>query len=790
MDSHYEKSMRTLELPRVLEMLCEHAVCEDAKQAVLSLKPAGNIFEARSNMSETSAAVRMTALKGSPPFSMVRDVSLNLKRAEMGGSLGMGALLEIAALLTSIRRLKTYNEKEGGDTLLDNYFYYLLPNKQLEDRINSAVLSEEEMADSASGELAGLRRRIRAANSRVRETLQKIITSPAHSKHLQDAIITQRSGRYVVPVKSEHKNEVSGLVHDVSSSGATFFIEPMQVVTLNNEIRELMSAEQKEIERILAELSAEVAEVAESIIGGYGAMVKLDVIFAKAKLAQRLRASEPEFKDDYSVNLKKARHPLLNRDTAVPITVSLGIGFDTLVVTGPNTGGKTVTLKTIGLLSLMAACGMYIPAEDGSHVSIFNGIYADIGDEQSIEQSLSTFSSHMTNISAILGGITEGSMVLFDELGAGTDPVEGAALAISIILYARNAGARVAATTHYAELKEFALSTPGVENASCEFDVETLKPTYKLLIGVPGRSNAFAVSARLGIDGSIIDAAKGLVDGEKRRFEDILGRLDTERRRVEEEAEKAFQLRVETEQSLTKARKFRSDAEKEKDRARDRANKEAEKIISQARDEVAAVFAELETLRQRLRENEINEELNRAKGELRGRLNSAEARYLKSGLKAEKAKKPNRPIREGDTVRLLSMGTTAVVVAIPDKSGNITVQAGSMKITLKANTVELIEGEKREGHITLPKRESIGTRPVSASLDLRGLSTEEALLEVSEFIDNAIMSNLNQVTVIHGKGTGTLRSAVQQSLRANQGVKSFRLGKYGEGEDGVTVVEL
>ncbi len=794
MNTLYEKSIRTLELPRVLEMLAEEAVSEPAKEQALALRPAENIYDAKDWMAETTAAARLIAIKGSPSFSSVRDPGSALKRAEMGGALSMPTLLEIAALLTASRRIKAYLDDDTAvETCINKYFDQLQPDKYLEERITNSILNEDEMADAASPALADIRRKIRVANSRVRETLQRIITSPAHSKHLQEAIITQRSGRYVVPVRSEFKGEISGLVHDVSSSGSTFFIEPVQVVNLNNEIRELQANEKKEIERILAELSNEVAGSAGQIRHNYEMLVRLDLIFAKGKFSYKLHAAEPDFKEDgFAVSFRRARHPLLDKKTAVPVTVSLGESFDTLVVTGPNTGGKTVTLKTIGLLTLMASCGLHIPADDGSYVSLFNGIYADIGDEQSIEQSLSTFSSHMTNIVKILDEAGEGSMILFDELGAGTDPIEGAALAVSIILYARAAGARIAATTHYAELKEFALTTQGVENASCEFDVETLKPTFRLLIGVPGKSNAFAISKRLGLNEMVIASAQSLIDEESRKFEDVLANLEKERQRLEAESLEAEKLRREAEEEVRKARKFRSDAEKERSRARDRANREAQHIIAQAREEVDAILAEINELRRRQAEEDMTEELNRARSELKGRLNAMDDK-LRPKQKKQRGKKPPRPLKAGDTVKLLNIGTTGTVLTPPDSSGNLTVQAGILKVSLKQDEVELVEytppADPVKAYVTTPKRE-LGTRKVSTELDLRGMTTDEALHDLEQFLDEAIMSNLNTVTIIHGKGTGALRAAVQQYLRGNRHVKSFRAGVFGEGEMGVTVVEL
>jgi len=791
MNELYKKSIRILELPRVLEMLSEHAVCSEAKSRALAIEPTSDLFEAKKRMEETNAAVRLISLKGGASFSQIGDIRASLRRAEMGGMLSMPALLEIGTFLSSVRRVKAYLDDDSCvDTCLDWLFSRLFPDKHLEERINTSILSEDEMADGASRDLSDIRRKIRASNSRIRETLQHIISSPAYSSYLQDAIITQRSGRFVVPVKSEHKNSISGLVHDMSSSGSTFFIEPMQVVSLNNEIRELEVKEKQEIDRILAEMSAEVADFAERLGESWEALVSLDLIFAKGQFAYRIKANEPILTEDHAVDLKRARHPLIDPRKVVPISVSLGGEFDTLIVTGPNTGGKTVTLKTIGLLSLMAMCGLHIPADCESRVSVFEGIYADIGDEQSIEQSLSTFSSHMTNIVSILGAADAGCLLLFDELGAGTDPIEGAALAIAIILHARSLGTRIAATTHYAELKEFALSTPGVRNASCEFDVATLMPTYKLLIGVPGSSNAFAISRRLGLPEEIIDSARGLIDSESLKFEDILSSLERERKTLETARIEAEKIRRDAEETARKARKYHSDAEKEKNRAKERANAEAQRIISDARAEAESIINELDALRRRQQNDDTAEALNRARSELRGRLNKAESAFRTPERKV--VSKTTHPLREGELVKLLNYGTTATVLTPPDENGNLTVQAGIMRVTLKRTEVEPVETrpEQPSGYIVLPKKESIATRSIRNELDLRGMTVSEALLDLDKYIDEALLSNLHTVTIIHGKGTGALRTAVTDSLRKDPRVKSSRPGKYGEGEIGVTVVEL
>ena len=803
----YRKSIRTMELPTILERLSSLALCDAAKDAALSLFPADDIYDVRRLMAETTAAVRLIRLKGSPPFSSIKNPEGIAKRAERGGVLNMSELLLISALFRDVRRVKDYSEEDSEQiTVLDDRFNRLFPNRYLEDRINSAILSEEEMADSASPALYDLRRKMRQANAKIRDTLQRITSSSAYSKYLQEAIITQRDGRYVVPVKSEHKGDIPGLVHDVSSSGATFFVEPMQVVQLNNEIREISAKEKAEVERILAEFSAEVAEQADSILENYRILAELDLIFAKGKLSYDMRASEPEIRDKRGIYFRNARHPLLNPSIAVPITVRLGEEFDTLIITGPNTGGKTVALKTIGLLTVMAMCGLHIPAEYGSYVSVFTGVYADIGDEQSIEQSLSTFSSHMTNIVSMLEKAHPNSLMLFDELGAGTDPIEGAALAVSLIEYTRPFGAVIAATTHYAELKEYAITTAGVENASCEFDVNTLKPTYRLLIGIPGKSNAFAISKRLGLSDEIIENAKSRIDSDSRRFEDVVSTLENQRRAMEEDRVETAKLRLEAEQATKQADSHLNEIEKERQKARERANADAQQIVNNVRAEVESVLEELSQLRKMSAEEDFTEKLNEARSELRRRLNAV-GNELSPYKTKVRAARPARPIVAGDTVRMISIGTNAYVITPPDSSGNLTVQAGIMKVTLSADEVELVEkyhaenaakqyrqSLKESGRIRKVTEEtgSDGTRVRSAvnELDIRGMTSDDAVLTMERFIDNAVMSRLSDLTIIHGKGTGALRAAVQRNLRSNRHVKSFRPGRYGEGETGVTIVKL
>ena len=792
MSELFEKSIRTLELPAVLEKLAAKAVSQAAKDRCLKLTPSTDVEEVLRLLDETDAAKERLGLHGSPSFSGVKDVSAALTRADHGGMLNTRELLDIAGVLTASRRVSDYDaQRQGEETVLDRLFTSLHTNKYLEEQIRSAILDEETIADTASSELADIRRKMRLAASKGRQILQRIISSPSYAKVLQEALITQRDGRFVVPVKAECKGSMPGLVHDISSSGATLFVEPMGVVQANNELKELEAREQKEIDRILRQLSAACAAQMENILWDYDILVHLDVIFARAQLSYQLNASRPEVRRRGGVTLRRARHPLLDQARAVPITVELGQQFDTLVITGPNTGGKTVTLKIIGLLCLMAQCGLHIPADSGSAVRVFHRVLADVGDEQSIEQSLSTFSAHMSNIVQILREVDDKSLLLFDELGAGTDPVEGAALAIAIIESARSQGALIAATTHYAELKTFAMTTAGVENASCEFDVQTLRPTYRLLIGIPGKSNAFAISRRLGLDESVIQAAQQQMDSDSVRFEDVLTQLEEKRQRLEKAQAEADRLWRQREEDARKARTFREQMEKAKENARTKGEAEAKRIVRQAQAQADEIFAQLDQLR-RQQQKQINfQELNDAKAAVRHSLNQAqEALHLRSEPQ-EPAYAPSRPIEVGDLVELPGVKMAASVLAV-NNDGTLLLQAGKMKMTVKAQQVRLPEGQ--------PKKKPaapVGGSPklnlqsrASSELDIRGYETLEAESVVENYIDSAVMAKLGTVTIIHGKGTGALRKAVHEMLKRNKAVKSFRLGRYGEGEAGVTVVEL
>ena len=788
----YEKSLNILELPVVLDMLAAEAVTDGGKEACRSLRPSSDRLEVKNRLAETSAAKEMMVVRGSPSLSGIKDIRPSLSRADLGGSLNTIELLNIARVLQCARLVKGYTSDDKlGKSCIDHLFAALHANRFLEEKITGSIVGEDEIADSASSELANIRRKIRAASARVRDCLQKIISSPSYAKVLQEPIITMRSDRFVVPVKAECKGAIPGLVHDISASGATLFIEPMAAVKANNELRELAAKEKTEIERILAELSADCAAHAEDIASDYSYLITLDGIFARAKLSYKLNGIEPELREK-GVVLRRARHPLLPKDKAVPISLELGEDFDTLIITGPNTGGKTVTLKTIGLLNVMAQCGLHIPADDGSGVPVYRHVLADIGDEQSIGQNLSTFSAHMTNIVHILNECDADSLLLFDELGAGTDPTEGAALAIAVIEHARKMGANVAATTHYAELKVYATNENGIQNASCEFDVETLSPTYRLLVGVPGKSNAFAISERLGLSKEIIDDAKARIGVQNASFEATIEKLEQTRALLERDrAETAKKLR-EAEESAKKAAFLRAELSVRLEKADEKAKRDAERIIAEARQTAENTFAELDEMRRKMNDDEQTQEINHARSELRRKLNESQGKLkAKAPEQPKEEKKSARDVRAGDTVEIKSMGVKAEVIDVnPD--GTLNLRAGIMNVKLKPDDVYLIEG-----HAAKQKKQSVtlagSTAPraaVSPEIDLRGMESIEAVNAAEQYIDSAVMGKLKTVTIIHGKGTGALRAAVQQMLKRNKAVKSYRLGRFGEGESGVTIVEL
>ena len=782
-----DKHTKALELDKILEMVAEECSSQDGAHLARELEPVHTAAEAQWLLGETDAAFVAMAKYGAPSFYGMKNVTNPLRRAQAGGGLGLRELLDIGATLRTIRGLTQWWGKSGNvTTALTPRFEVLAPNKYLEEKIFTCIVNEEEVADNASPALASIRRKIRAASQRVRDQLDKLIHSQAHQKHLQESIVTQRGGRYVVPVKAEFRGEVPGLVHDTSASGATVFVEPMSVVELNNEIRVLRSDEQDEIARILLELSGEAGSFADSIIESYHYAVELDLIFAKAQVAYKMKAVVPQVGEDGKIALHAARHPLIAKEKVVPTDITLGVEFDTLIITGPNTGGKTVALKTIGLLTLMAMCGLMIPAGEGSRVAVFRHILADIGDEQSIEQSLSTFSSHMVNIIHIFEVADNSSLILLDELGAGTDPVEGAALAEAIIQELRGRGVRLACTTHYAELKAYAIQTPGVENGSCEFDVATLRPTYRLLIGVPGKSNAFAITQRLGMDTAIVDRARELVSREGNAFEQVVGRLEEDRRKMEDELEALRASAAQAKANAEASQRLKDEAEAQAKKEIDRARQEAAQIVQKTRQRADALVGELEELRR-----QKNKQLS---AEQKARLRSGLKELESSSDPVHQRRDDNyvlpRPLVVGDEVLLYDIDKEATVLELP-KDGTVLVQAGIIKTRVPLENVRLLSKRQlKKKNPTRTVTKNVSTPETSSSLDLRGQTVEEALMEVDNFLDRASRMHLSQVTIIHGKGTGALRTAVQQHLRRCSQVKSFRLGTYGEGESGVTIAEL
>lgn len=787
MQENLRKHARALELDKILKLLAEQASCDDAQDAALALEPSPE--DAERLLQETDDAFVLMARFGSPSFGGLTNVTNALRRAQAGGMLTMGELLKVAGVLRTLRGITEWKQKCAGvRTSLDDRFSLLTPNQYLENRIDSAILSEEEMADTASPALSDIRRKIRQASTRAREVLDRMTHSTTYQKYLQDPIVTIREGRFVVPVKSEYRNEVPGLVHDTSASGSTVFVEPMGAVEANNRVKVLLSEEKKEIERILAELSAEAGSFADTIARSYDLAVQLNVIFAKASLAYRMKATRPKLNNRGRIVLHKARHPLIDNEKVVPTDIELGTRFDTLVITGPNTGGKTVSLKTVGLLTLMAMCGLMIPAAEESELSVFNQVLADIGDEQSIEQSLSTFSAHMKNIIEIIRHADGHSLILLDELGAGTDPVEGAALAESILEELRRRGAKIAATTHYAELKAYALQTDGVENACCEFDVATLRPTYRLLIGMPGRSNAFAISLRLGMDETVVENAKALVSGENRRFEDVVQNLENSRKDLETEREEARRAREESERARREAEEARNRVQAETDRAIAQAREKASQLVSSTRAQIDTLLNEMDEIRREKSKGLSAEQKARLNSGLRALENTADP----VGKKEDTGYHLPRPLRAGDSVLIFDIDKKATV--LHPAEGNppeVLVQAGILQTRVPVSNLRLVKAETQKKLFrTITKSMNRSQAPATTEVDVRGLTAEEALMEVDRALDAALLSGVGQLTVIHGKGTGVLRSAVQQHLKSHPSVKSYRLGTFGEGESGVTIVEM
>ena len=796
--SGFEKAIVTLEFDKVRARLADCAATDGAREAALSLIPETVPAAVRRRLKETTEARRLLIAKGAPSFGNVKDVGDAIERAEKGASLSTRELLDAANVLHTARTLTDYyaadRREPDGEEPLREIFGRLTVDRTLETRITRAILGEDQIADEASPALSDIRRRIRVENNKIKDILQRY-TSGAYAKCLQENIVTQRNGRYVVPVKAEYRSEIKGLVHDTSASGATLFIEPMAVVEANNALKELESQETHEIDRILAELSAECAAEGDRITADYRTVTELAFLFAKGEFSCRLDGTEPEITEDGGLLFRRARHPLLDKKTVVPVTVSLGKEYDTMVITGPNTGGKTVTLKTIGLLSMMAQAGLHIPCADGSAVTVFDAILADIGDEQSIEQSLSTFSSHMVNIVSILDRVTDRSLVLFDELCAGTDPTEGAALAIAILGRVRTAGALCAATTHYAEIKAYALETEGVVNAACEFDIETLSPTYRLIVGAPGKSNAFAISRKLGLGEDVIEAASARISADDKRFEQVIEELEHRRMEAERERDAAIRERKEFERRRAEEeealRKRIELAERESERDRE----QAVRALESARVTSEYVMRELEELRKQKESRDFGQKLEESRCEIRRRLRETGDAVNPVTEAEDDGYEPPRPLKRGDTVRVVSLKQQGVIADNPDKNGNVNVTVGIMKIRCALKDLRLVE---EAAQVTTADRKRIAAsryraalnREFSSSLDLRGQYGDDAWVMTDKYLDEAILVHVKQVTLIHGKGTGALRSTLTGHLKHDPRVKSFRSGLYGEGDSGVTVVEL
>ncbi len=787
---------RKLELDKIIDMLRAEAWSDMAKEKLEKLEPSFDIDTVRKELKKTDDAFVLSSRFGTPRFYNIKDVTSSAKRAAQGASLSLRELLDIGLVLRETDGLVSwYDQCSGTENSLNEYFAMLTPDKTLENTISNAIISENEISDGASAELSRIRKAIVRQGMRIKEQLDSLIKSKTTQKYLQEALVTQRDGRYVVPVKSEYKSQVSGLVHDTSSTGSTLFIEPMSVVDANNEIRILKSEELAEIERIIKDMSEQVGMFSAQLIQNIGCLVKLEEYFAKSCLASKMAAVTPKITEEPVLRLNRARHPLISRDSVVPTTIVLGETYSSLIITGPNTGGKTVSLKTAGLLTLMTMCGMMIPAGDDSVVGIFSKILVDIGDEQSIEQSLSTFSSHMTNIVRIIKAANERSLVLLDELGSGTDPIEGAALAVSILEYLHRKNSRVMATTHYQEVKLYAVEQDGVENASCEFDVNTLRPTYKLIIGVPGKSNAFAIARRLGVSDEIIEEAQSLVTDENKRFENVIESLE----RTQFELDK---LRSEAEKDARDAKllsegleKERDDFEKQKEHELEKARERAMSIIEQTRFGADKLMGELDELKKEKDKKDFSDKVKASRNAVN---NTLDKLYDKANPVTEKKKTKYvlpRELRVGDNVRLMDVGTKGIVVTLPDAGGNVTVQTGMIKSRTKLENLELITDapvsqKKKSGGGVKKSLQSNMNRKSSMELDIRGMMTDEGIMEVDRFIDNCLIAGIETITIIHGKGTGALRAAVHQFLKQHKNVKSYRLGEYGEGESGVTVAVL
>ena len=794
-----KKVLRILEFDKILERLQGYTESEAVKKRIYRLEPFSEKADAERAQKETTEAMSTLLKLGSPPVNLaVADSRGSAKRAEQGGTLTARELMDISRLLYVARRMKSYlGETSEECAVLRDISERLLTAKALEDKINAAIISEEEIADDASAELSAIRRRMKNLNGKIKDTLNGMIHSQHYKKFLQDPIVTMRSDRYVIPVRAEYKSEVPGIVHDTSSTGLTMFIEPMSVVNSNNEIRDLRNKEQQEIERILAELSALTAENSHEIFVDFKCIAELDFIFAKGRLSLDMNAAEPKLNDEGIINFKKARHPLIDKDKVVANDISLGGGTDTIVVTGPNTGGKTVTLKTVGLLSIMAASGLHIPAAEGSDAAVFSKIYADIGDEQSIEQSLSTFSSHMTNTVKILRGVDNRTLALFDELGAGTDPTEGAALAIAILEHLRSCGAETVATTHYSELKLFALTTDGVQNASCEFDVATLQPTYKLLIGVPGKSNAFAISRRLGLRGDIIDRANAILSDEDIKFEDVITDLEQARAAARRDAEENERMKRELTELRNKLEEDRIKLKENKSRILEEAHREAKILVMDAKSEANEIIRDLEKMRQQgTKSGALEDKTSKAREKLRQREESIDEKMRRAAKPKQTIVEPPKNLKPGELVKIVDLNQEATVIKPPDKSGNVRVEAGIIKMDVHVSNLRRVDTDKKkqkelaERYVKSTRAFESKTKNVSTEVDVRGQYPEEAWANTEKFLDDCYLAGISPVRIVHGKGTGVLKKHIRDMLRRHRYVASFRPGRFGEGEDGVTVVEL
>ncbi|MBE6858571.1 MAG: endonuclease MutS2 [Ruminococcus sp.] len=790
------KYLRTLELDKILAMLAEHTSNEETRRMALAVRPYDDLQTIRNECRKVSQALSLSVQFGTPPFSSFKDVSTSAARAKSGAVISLRDLMDIAAMLRQIKGLADwYSHCENVETDLDYLFSRLSPNDWLLEKLERSIISDTEISDAASPELAAIRRKINRAEIQLRETLDKMIKNKTTQQYLQESSVTIRDGRFVLPVKSEYRGQVSGLIHDTSATGQTIFIEPMAIVEANNDIRLLEGKEQEEIERIIAELCRDCGDYADILCENYKICTELNLYFAKSNLAARLNCTLPEINDDGRVHLKKARHPLIDKNKAVPIDLSLGEDYQALIITGPNTGGKTVALKTLGLLSAMTMCGLLIPVSDGSSITIFSHILADIGDSQSIEQNLSTFSSHTNKVIEIINTADERSLVLLDELGSGTDPVEGAALAVAVIKRLMDNGARIMVTTHYQELKVFAINSPDVENASCEFDIETLRPTYRLIVGSPGKSNAFAISESLGMPSDIIAEAKTLVSDANTQLEEVIGKLEETRLELERQKDDIVRLKRQAQEHEEAVRKEREELEKAKSAELEKARMRAMTIIEQTKAESNELLDELEKLRKEKEKKNFSENVSGMKSRTKQSFNK-----MYDTANPVDNRDPNadyvlpRKLRRGDTVYVVDLQRKGIVSGEPDGSDFVFVQMGVMKTKMNISRLRLEEPEKVEFRNKSVKK--VGRVGVKAErrgkmeLDIRGCACDDGVYQLDSFIDRAVMSNISTVTIIHGKGTGLLRSAVHQRLKSHPSVKTFRLGLFGEGEDGVTIAEL